>query len=111
MGWIPLDLTNNPVDARTRITIKQDVDIIRHHFPFYDVILWTEDDMVLTTLPNAVICMVRFGRLTQLQRTLLIDSCTQYITEHWFLQQLKRLKRRKPVYPRAKAPGLYGLFL
>jgi hypothetical protein len=34
-----------------------------------------------------------------------------YTTQEALLQHLKRLKRVKPFYARAKAPGLYGLGL
>src|SRR6266542_5138028 len=135
MGCEAFDLQNNHVDSMTRINIKQEMDMFGPYLHFNDgvailallgkdklfhpsgdgigqhlaSVLWTEDHMILTTVHDAMVGMVGFVRLTQFHISPLVDNCVQYIIAHLFFQRLKRLKRVKPYYPRAKAPGLYGL--
>jgi hypothetical protein len=136
VGCEAFDLANDHIHAHAGIDIKQEMDMIGQDFDFQDeipvfsllgkdklfrsrrdrfnqylaAILWAKDNMVLTTVDDTVIGVIGFVRLSQFDIPPFGDDCLQYNKEHLCGQWLKRLKQVKPLYPKPKGLGFYGLF-
>jgi hypothetical protein len=135
VGGEPFKLTNNDIHPHAGIAIQQERDMIglnvhcndgvairfllgkdkllhassqrtSQHLP---AILRTKDDMVLTTVHNALVRMIRVGILAQFHRQKVVSNYYQDTIARLFRQRRKRLKRVKGSYPTAQAGGFYAL--